>query len=336
MKTVLKRALIVIFIVIAVVIIAFRLSPYPSVWIIRYAFNKEAVRVNKELEKLVPDNIKAMRNIHYDQTDKDAYLDAYFHVDSVKSKIKLPVIVWTHGGGLISGNKDQLSNYCKILASSGFLVISIDYTIAPKAKYPTPIQQLNSALAYVSSNPENLPVDTSFIVLAGDSGGSMISATAANVITNSFYANITKVRPGLHPNQLKGLLLYCGIYEIDNLKTESSFASFLKTVMWAYFGEKDISNNPYAKTASVTNYLTSSFPPSFISAGNNDPLLSQSKLLASKLSALNVALDTLFYPQHYTPALGHEYQFTLDQAGKNALERSIMFLKSIKDHRKGG
>lgn len=299
---------------------------------IRYAFNKEAIRVNAELEKFVTDNIRTIQNVQYDQTDKDAYFNAYYHVDSVRIKTKLPVIVWTHGGGLISGDKEQVSNYCKIIANRGYLVISIDYTVAPKAKYPTPIQQLNRALAYISLNPDTLHADTSFIVLAGDSGGSMISAAAANVISSPVYASITKVNPGLNPNQLKGLLLYCGIYEIDNLETEGSFSSFLKTVQWAYFGEKDISQNQYAKSASITKFLTTSFPPSFISAGNSDPLLNQSKLLASKLSALKVPIDTLFYPENHKPELGHEYQFILDQSGKEALERSIMFLKSIESH----
>lgn len=313
----------------ALVFLAFRLSPYPSVWIIRRAFNEEAVRVNKDLEKFVPDKIQAIRNIHYDQADENAYFDAYFHEDSVKSKVKLPIIVWTHGGGLISGDKDQISNYCKILAGRGYLVIAVDYTIAPQGKYPTPIRQLNRALHYISLNPADLPADTSYIVLAGDSGGSMISAAAANVITSPAYANVTKVSPGLLPRQLKGLILYCGIYEVDNSKTEGAFDSFLKSVMWAYFGKKDISNDPYAKSAYVTNFLTTSFPPSFISAGNSDPLLSQSKLLASKLSGLNRPVDTLFYPENHTPALGHEYQFKLDEAGRNALERSIAFLRSI-------
>ena len=137
----------------------------------------------------------------------------------------------------------------------------------------------------------------------------MISSAAANVITSSTYAKLTKIKPGLASSQLKGLLLYCGIYEIDNLKTEGSFGSFLKTVMWAYFGGKDISRDQYAKSASITNFLTSSFPPSFVSAGNYDPLLNQSKLLSAKLSALNISLDTLFYPENRTPALGHEYQY---------------------------
>lgn len=285
--------------------------------------------MNKALGQFVPENIETISNLQYDANDKDAFLDAFFHKDSLKSKNKLPVIVWTHGGGLISGDKSQLSNYCKILASKGYVVVSIDYTIAPEGKYPTPIQQLNKALAFISANPDKFNADTTSFVLAGDSGGSMISAATANIITSPGYAEITKVQPGLNPIQLKGLLLYCGIYEIDHLKTEGAFGSFLKTVMWAYFDTKDISGNGYAKTASVTNFLDSSFPPTFISAGNNDPLLPQSILLAKKLSALHVPMDTLFYPANQAPALGHEYQFTLDDAGKLALERSVKFLHQL-------
>lgn len=326
MKKIVKAALISIIALAGIIFLAFELSPYPSVWVIRYAFNKEAVRVNNELEKHVPEGIETISHVHYDENDPDAFLDAYFHPDSVKAKGILPVIVWTHGGGLISGDKSQMSNYCKLLASKGYVVIAIDYTLAPEAKYPTPVQQLNTALAYISSNPDTFHADTTFFVLAGDSGGSMISAAAANVITSSSYAEVSRIKPGLNPHQLKGLLLYCGIYEIDNLNTEGAFGSFLKTVMWAYFDTKDISNEAYAKTASVTNYLTSAFPPTFISAGNNDPLLPQSKILSDKLAAKGVPIDTLFFPENHEPALGHEYQFNLDAAGKIALERSLKFL----------
>mgnify|MGYP001185906105 CR=1 FL=1 len=327
MKRIVKLILIPIISLAVIIFLAFKLSPYPSVWIIRYAFNKEAVRVNQELEKHVPHEIETISHIHYHENDPDAFLDAYFHPDSVKAKGTLPVIVWTHGGGLISGDKSQVSNYCKILASRGYAVIAIDYTLAPEAKYPTPIQQLNMALAYISSNPARFHADTTFFVLAGDSGGSMISAAAANVITNPAYAEVTKIKPGLNPHQLKGLLLYCGIYEIDNLNTEGAFGSFLNSVMWAYFDTKDISNDAYAKTASLTNYLTPAFPPTFISAGNNDPLLPQSRTLLQKLAAKGVPVDTLFFPEDYEPSLGHEYQFNLDEAGKMALDRSIKFLK---------
>lgn len=313
-----------------IIVLAFRLSPYPSVWIIRYGFDKEAKRVNSELAAFVPQGIVTMAGIQYDREDEDAFLDAYYHKDSLAVNKKLPVIIWTHGGGLISGNKEQLSNYCKLLASKGYLTISIDYSIAPKGKYPAPLQQLNKALAFITANSDSLYADPSFFVLAGDSGGSMIAASVANIITSPSYATLTRVQPGINAGQLKGLLLYCGIYNATDFNTNGSFGSFLKTVQWAYFGKKDVSQDAYAKTASVINYLSGSFPPSFISAGNGDPLLSQSELLVQKLTTLGVPTDTLFYPKDKQPPLPHEYQFTMDEAGKLAFERSMLFLKTLR------
>lgn len=326
---ILKRILIILISLVIIILIVFKISPYPTIWIIRYAFDKEAIRVNKELEKFVPSEIETISNLNYDPNDSDAFLDVYFHRDSVKKGKKLPIIVWTHGGGLISGDRTQVSNYCKILASKGYVVATIDYTIAPEAKYPTPIQQLNIALGFISSNADQFHADSSFFVLAGDSAGSMISAATANIISNPEYAQITKVQPSITTEQLKALLLYCGIYEINNLKTEGTFGSFLESATWAYFGKKDISNDAFAQSASVIDFLTDSFPPTFISAGNNDPLLPQSRLLAGKLSHLNVQIDTLFFPENHEPPLGHEYQFTLNAEGKLALERSIKFLDAI-------
>jgi acetyl esterase/lipase len=309
--------------------LSFQLSPYPSLWVTRYVFNKEANKANKLLEAFVPDKIESKLNIQYDVSDNDAFLDVYYHKDSVKLGRKLPVIVWTHGGGLISGNKSQLSNYCKMLAGYGYVSISVDYTVAPKKQYPTPLRQLNHALKFITENAATFHIDSSSIILAGDSGGSMVSAQVANIITNRNYAELVNINPGVAPHQLKGLLLYCGIYDVNNLNSEGKFGSFLEMVKWAYFGKEDISKDEYAKSATVTDYLTSNFPPAFISAGNADPLLAQSHLLVKKLSAYNVYIDTLFYANNHYPALKHEYQFTYNEAGKVALKRSLKFAQFV-------
>ena len=170
MKNILKKILITAAVLIIAVIAFFKLSPYPGVWIVRYNFNKDAAETNDKLESIVPPDIHAIKDIRYDTEDDDAYLDVYFPSDRTYEKNRLPLIVWTHGGGLISGSKDQLGNYCKILASKEYSVVSIDYTVAPEAKYPTPVKQLNKALSFISLNPDLLKADTSLIILAGDSG----------------------------------------------------------------------------------------------------------------------------------------------------------------------
>src|SRR5690606_23112788 len=76
------------------------------------------------------------------------------------------------------------------------------------------------------------------------------------------------------------------------------------------------------------------FPPTFISAGNADPLLPQSQALAERLTALGVAVDRLFFPANYEPELPHEYQFDLETpASRLALARSLEFLARATDGR---
>ncbi|ETZ21613.1 alpha/beta hydrolase [Pedobacter sp. V48] len=310
--------------------LAFKFTPWPSAFLIRYVFNKEAVRVNEALGKHVPSGITSLIDLQYKVADKDAKLDVYYPSANQNYTKTLPVIVWVHGGGWISGNKAHIGNYCKILASKGFVAVSIDYSIAPEKKYPTPVIQSNASLAYLLTNSTKLHIDTTNFILAGDSGGAHIVAQLANVITDPGYAHLMNITPSIGKNQLSGLLLYCGPYDAQSINQNGSFGTFIKTVLWSYSGEKDFLASEKFKTASVIDYVTSKFPASFISAGNDDPLLPQSLAMARKLKSLNVKVDTLFFKADYSPKLPHEYQFNLGKsAGKLALKRSVTFLQSI-------
>jgi len=325
-RKILIRTIIVLLVLTAIGYIAFRVSPYPSAMVIRSAFDKGGVTANKALEKYVPKGIASKLNITYGSPTHDAKFDLYYPENT---DVVLPTIVWTHGGGFISGSKDQVANYCKILASYGFAVIAIDYSLAPEAVYPTPVIQLNEALEYLTKNPNRFPTDANQLILAGDSAGSHISAQLAAIITSPEYAKVTKVTSTISPSQIKGMLLYCGPYETDKIKTDGEFGEFMRTVLWSYSGDRNFFNNEYFETASVLEFVTKDFPPSFISVGNDDPLEYHSEALADKLEKFGVEVDRFFFIKGYAPKLGHEYQFNLaTDAAKLALDKSVAFIKS--------
>lgn len=314
-------------IVIAVVVvatliyIAFQVSPWPSSLLIRDEFTKGSIKISKALEKHVPSGIAQIENQQYKEGDKDAYLDVFYPDTTTKPQ---PTIVWVHGGAWVSGNKDQVDNYMKILASHGFTTVSVNYSIAPEKQYPTPINQLNEALGYLQKEASRLNIDQDNIVMAGDSAGSQIVAQMANIITSPSYANLIDIKPKLAGTKLKALLLNCGAYDLALPDYNGEFGGFLHTVLWAYSGTRDFLHDPKLKSASVVNYVTPKFPPSFITAGNADPLLDQSTELAKKLENLNVPTSALFYSPDHEPALNHEYQFNLDtEAGQQALLRMV-------------
>lgn len=310
--------------------VAFQVSPWPSALMIRYSFDKDGKKVNELLKKHVPEGVSVITNQQYINGDKDARLDVYYPTALSGTEQVLPVIVWVHGGGWIAGNKDYLSNYCKILAAKGFCVIATEYSIAPEKNYPLPLIQTNKALAYINQNAKRFHADPSNFVLAGDSGGAHIVAQIGNIISDGTYANLVGITPEIRRDQLAGLLLYCGPYDAQAVDKTGAFGLFLKTVLWSYSGKKDYESVPGFNATSVINYITKDYPPCFVSAGNGDPLLSQSLALAKKLGGLGIKMDTLFFSPNHSPALPHEYQFNLDNnSGELALERSVKFLKKV-------
>lgn len=307
--------------------LSFTLSPWPSVLLIRQAFGQDAELASQRLEKHVPDGLREWQDLPYDAADPDALLDLYAPADAAGP---LPTIVWIHGGAFISGDKRDVANYARVLAGQGFAVASLQYTLAPRARYPTPVRQANRALAFLAAGGP-WPVDPSRLVLAGDSAGAQVAAQLAAALSSPEYARGLGIEaPALPAGRLAGTLLYCGPHDARLASGEGPFGGFMRTVYWAYFGQKDVAGLPAAEQFSVPLHVTPDFPPSFISVGNADPLKAHSVALADALEAAGVPVTRLFYPDDHQPPLAHEYQFDLDSAdGQRALRESVAFLRAL-------
>lgn len=308
---------------------AWTLTPWPKSLLIRYAFEKGGARISQALAKHVPPGIAEVRGLAYRAGDRDARLDVFFPADVARSGESLPTIVWIHGGAWISGSREDVANYLRILASYGYTTVGIDYSIAPGKRYPLPVIQANDALSYLVANASRLHIDSERFVLAGDSAGSQIAAQVANLTTSPAYARAMGIAPALKASQLRAAVLACGAYDLGLPDYDGEFGDFLRTVLWAYSGEKDFLGDPAFDLASVANHVTPQFPPTFLTAGNGDGLEPQSRDLAERLLRQGVATDSLFYPADHVPALPHEYQFDLDNAdGRMALSRIVEFLRA--------
>ena len=294
---------------------------------VKKVFDKGGVKANNALENYTPSNVTVVFNEQYDSADSDALCDVYFPEQLGDSRT-FPLIVWIHGGAWVAGSKDQMANYCRMLASSGYVVAAVNYSLAPNKRYPAQIAQVNSALAYLLSQSKRFHVDTAQVLIGGDSAGAQLAAQLGNAAYLSSYADLLGITPALQSNQLKGLILFCGAYDLNKIKMKGLSGSFSKNVLRSYSGVKDFMNDSLFATVSVHNYITKNYPPAFISVGNSDPLQEHSYGLAQKLSELGVKTDTLFFEKDYRPKLPHEYQFNLDtEAGKIALKRTVDFIR---------
>lgn len=149
----------------------------------------------------------------------------------------------------------------------------------------------------------------------------------ANIVSVPSYAQKFGIQPAIERRQLRGVLLYCGAYDAKLVTFDGPIGVFMKTVLWSYAGKIDFVTDPQFQTASVIDFVTPAFPPTFISVGNGDPLASQSRAMAQTLEKQDVKVDGLFFPATHKTALPHEYQFNLDaEIGWQALERSVEFI----------
>lgn len=241
----------------------------------------------------------------------------------------LPTVVWTHGGAFVGGTKDELRGWFMLLARRGFTVVAPRYTRAPEARYPTPVRQVTAALRHVQEHAARLGADPSRLVLAGDSAGAQISAQVATIATVPSYADRVGIASAVGPDQVRAAVLCCGVFDLAHLSPASPMREVLRACGWAYSGNRRFQHDErFLSTMSVGRHVDGTFPPTFVTAGNRDPLLPQSVALAATLTDHGVDVETLFFDAAHEPPLPHEYQFEADTVdGAAAMDRITQFVR---------
>ena len=99
--------------------------------------------------------------------------DVYRHEDR-KAR---PVIVWLHGGALIMGTRTGVPKQLLDLAEeAGFVLVSLDYRLAPEAQLPEIIDDLKDGLQWIQEQgPSLFHADVSRVVVAGASAGGYLA-----------------------------------------------------------------------------------------------------------------------------------------------------------------
>jgi acetyl esterase/lipase len=91
----------------------------------------------------------------------------------------LPVAVHVHGGGWISGKKSEGSRFHEmkpLLLERGYLVVSLNYRLAPTHKYPAQIQDVKCAIRHLRARASRYALDPERIgAWGGSAGGQLVS-----------------------------------------------------------------------------------------------------------------------------------------------------------------
>ena len=93
--------------------------------------------------------------------------------------VSRPVCVWIHGGALMKGHRENLHQPAFMLLEEGYIIVSIDYRLAPETTLPGILQDVTDACAWVRSQGDELfQAETQRLALAGASAGGYLALAA--------------------------------------------------------------------------------------------------------------------------------------------------------------
>lgn len=205
---------------------------------------------------------------------------------------KLPLLIYVHGGGWISGVKNMRRTYLYEYARKGVAVANVDYDYTPKITWREQLQQVLSAVDFLYDNAHRFNFDKSRVAVAGESAGVYFGVMLGILAAHPEIAQKLGVtfRHGKEFSS-KVNVFNCGAYDFKALST-SDFPD-MKLMVECFTGipAKEIAegkHDEFIKTLSPVHLMDEKFAPTFILYGEKDKLRPESFSMAEKLSAAGV------------------------------------------------
>lgn len=93
-----------------------------------------------------------------------------------ESDVSLPAIIMIHGGAWRHGSKIAMVRHARRVARVGYVVVSINYRLAPKYPWPAQIDDCQYAVRWLKKNAQAYNIDAERIGVFGYSAGGHLAA----------------------------------------------------------------------------------------------------------------------------------------------------------------
>jgi acetyl esterase len=218
-----------------------------------------------------------------------------------------PVVLYVHGGGFRILSKDTHWLMGLIFARRGYLVFNINYRLAPQHPYPAALQDAAEAYAWVVRHAAEYGGDPRRLVVAGESAGANL--TTALTVAACFERPEPYARQVFDTGRTPDVILpMCGMFQVsdpERFGRQKKMAQFISDrlveVSRAYLPDPgglgaalDLADPITVLESDVAP--TRPLPPCFTTVGTKDPLLPDTRRLATAWRRRGVACEERYYP----------------------------------------
>ncbi len=212
--------------------------------------------------------VERVRNVVYDRVDEKALaLDVYRPRAEMSG---CPTLLQIHGGAWILGSKNEQGiPLMRHLASRGWVCVSANYRLSPRATFPDHLIDCKRAVQWIREHGAEYGANPDFVVVTGGSAGGHLAALVA------LTANDPAYQPGFEraDTSVAGCVAFYGVYDFTN-----------RSGYWLHKGltrllERRVMKVPLASApqayekASPIARITAAAPPFFVVHGTHDTMV---------------------------------------------------------------
>ncbi len=235
----------------------------------------------------------------------DAHLlDVYRPVDATGP---LPVVLYLHGGGFRGLDKSTHWVMGLAFAHAGYLVLNVNYRLAPKHRFPAAAEDACEAWVWAVQNAARYGGDPARIVVAGESAGANLAAVVG--VASAWRREEAFARAvfdtGVSPVAVAPA---CGILQVSDPKRfirsksvgritsaviEGCFYGYVDDV---YHDDRDYGLADPLLVVERAGAPDRPLAPTFLAVGTADPLIDDTRRYAKAVERHGGAVEARYYP----------------------------------------
>jgi acetyl esterase/lipase len=173
--------------------------------------------------------------------------------------------VYFHGGGWVTGSKDEAALEVLPYLAMGFAVVNVDYRLAQVALAPAAVEDGRCALRWVFRHAQQYGLDAGRIVVGGMSAGGHIALLTAMAPAS---AGLDRLCPGNEDLKVAAIVNFFGIVDVLDILVGVHARDFAT----GWFGQLP-DREKLARDLSPIQYVHPHGPPVITVHGDADPVV---------------------------------------------------------------